>query len=87
MKIVAIMIGRGGSSLKDKNILPVFGVPLLCYAASAAKRSRFISDFYISSDCPKILEVGNKIGVIRKLNAINIYILKQRRAVMLFIMH
>tara|TARA_B100000575_G_C22996028_1_gene574152 strand:+ start:130 stop:855 length:726 start_codon:yes stop_codon:yes gene_type:complete len=62
LKIVAIMIGRGGSSLKDKNILPVFGVPLLCYAASAAKRSRFISDFYISSDCPKILEVGQKMG-------------------------
>lgn len=56
------MIGRGGSSLKDKNILPVFGVPLLCYAAAAAKRSNFISEFYISSDCPKILDVAFQMG-------------------------
>ena len=62
MKIVAIIIGRGGSSLKDKNILPVHGVPLLCYAAAAAKRSKFINDFYISSDCPKILDTAFASG-------------------------
>jgi CMP-N-acetylneuraminic acid synthetase len=62
LNIIAIMIGRGGSSLKDKNILPVHGVPLLSYAAAAAKRSKFISDFYISSDCPKILKVGFDSG-------------------------
>jgi len=62
LNIVAIMIGRGGSSLKDKNILPVLGVPLLCYAAQAAKRSRFINDFYISSDCPKILDTAFASG-------------------------
>ena len=62
MNIIAIMIGRGGSSLKDKNILPVHGAPLLSYAAAAAKRSKFISDFYISSNCPKILKAGFESG-------------------------
>ena len=62
LNIIAIMIGRGGSSLKDKNILPVHGVPLLCYSAAAAKRSKYISDFYISSDCPKILKVASESG-------------------------
>jgi len=67
LKIIAIMIGRGGSSLKDKNILPVHGVPLLCYAAAAAKRSKYITDFYISSDCPKILSVASDAGY-KKIN-------------------
>jgi len=67
LKIIAIMIGRGGSSLKDKNILPVHGVPLLCFAAGAAKRSKYITDFYISSDCPKILSVAHDAGY-KKIN-------------------
>ena len=62
MNIVALMIGRGGSSLKDKNILPVLGIPLLHWAAAAARRSDHIKRYYISSDCPRILETAGAAG-------------------------
>jgi len=60
--VAALLIGRSGSSLPDKNILPVLGVPLLLYTAAAARRSKWISRFYVSSDCPKILSVAGKAG-------------------------
>lgn len=59
---VALMIGRGGSSLKDKNILSVLGRPLLHYPAIAAKHSKYIGRFYISSDCDKILSSASEVG-------------------------
>lgn len=62
MNVAALMIGRGGSSLTDKNILPVLGVPLLHWAAGAARRSRHIQRFYVSSDCPRILETAGQAG-------------------------
>ena len=62
MNVAALMIGRGGSSLKDKNILPVLGAPLLHWAAGAARRSRHIRRFYASSDCPRILETAAQAG-------------------------
>ncbi|PSJ41683.1 acylneuraminate cytidylyltransferase family protein [Allosphingosinicella deserti] len=64
MNIAALMIGRGGSSLKDKNILPVLGVPLLHWAAGAARRSRHITRFYVSSDCDRILETAAAAGYV-----------------------
>jgi CMP-N-acetylneuraminic acid synthetase len=64
MNVAALMIGRGGSSLKDKNILPVLGAPLLHWAAAAARRSRHIDRFYISSDCPRILETADEAGYV-----------------------
>ena len=62
MTVAALMIGRGGSSLKDKNILPVLGAPLLHWAAAAARRSRHIERFYVSSDCPRILATAGEAG-------------------------
>ena len=62
MNVAALMIGRGGSSLKDKNILPVLGAPLLHWAAAAARRSRHITRFYVSSDCPNILRTAGEAG-------------------------
>ena len=60
--IVALIIGRGGSLLKDKNILPVLGRPLLHYTAAAARESQYIGRFYASSDCPAILEAASVAG-------------------------
>jgi CMP-N-acetylneuraminic acid synthetase len=62
MNVAALMIGRGGSSLKDKNILPVLGVPLLHWAAAAARRSRHVAHYYVSSDCSRILEMAGEAG-------------------------
>ena len=68
MKIVSLIIGRGGSSLKDKNILPVNGFPLIQWSAGAAKRSKYINNYFASSDDPKILsavENMNYLPIIR----------------------
>ncbi len=60
--IVALLTGRGGSSLADKNIIPVLGCPLLAYTAKAAMQNRYIGRYYCSSDCPKILEAAKIEG-------------------------
>lgn len=61
-RIAALIIGRGGSTLTDKNTLPVFGQPLLHYTAAAARASRYIGRFYASSDCKKILDAASMAG-------------------------
>lgn len=62
MKIVALLTGRGNNTLKDKNILPVLGKPLLYYPAMAAKSCPEITDFYVSSDDDKILNAAAECG-------------------------
>ena len=62
MKIVALLTGRGNNTLKDKNVLPVLGKPLLYYPAMAAKACPEISDFYVSSDDDKILNAAADCG-------------------------
>ena len=62
MKIVALLTGRGNNTLKDKNVLPVLGHPLLYYPAMAAKACPEITDFYVSSDDDKILNAAEKCG-------------------------
>jgi CMP-N,N'-diacetyllegionaminic acid synthase len=56
MKCVALLTGRGNNTLKDKNVLPVLGLPLASYPARAAKKVSHISAFYVSSDDDKILQ-------------------------------
>lgn len=63
-RIVALMIGRGGSSLPGKNILPVHGVPLLLWAAAAAERSKYVGRYYISSDDDDIISTAAKAGYV-----------------------
>ena len=62
MKVVALLTGRGNNTLKDKNVLPVLGKPLLYYPAMAAKSCSLISNFYVSSDDPKILDAAADCG-------------------------
>jgi len=62
MKIAALLIGRGNNTLKDKNVLPVLGKPLLYYPAMAAKTCNLITDFYVSSDDEKILKAASDCG-------------------------
>lgn len=61
-KIVALLTGRGNNTLKDKNVLPVLGKPLLYYPAMAAKTCSLITDFYVSSDDQKILNAAADCG-------------------------
>ena len=62
MKIAALLTGRGNNTLKDKNVLPVLGKPLLYYPAMAAKTCNLITDFYVSSDDEKILKATSDCG-------------------------
>lgn len=62
MKIVALLTGRGNNTLKDKNVLPVLGQPLLYYPAMAARACEMITDFYVSSDDEKILNAAADCG-------------------------
>lgn len=62
MKITALLTGRGNNTLKDKNVLPVLGKPLLYYPAMAAKNCKLITDFYVSSDDTKILNAASECG-------------------------
>lgn len=62
MKIAALLTGRGNNTLKDKNVLPVLGRPLLYYPAMAARRCTLITDFYVSSDDEKILNAAAECG-------------------------
>jgi len=62
IKIAALLTGKGGSSLADKNVLPVLGKPLLMYPAGAARLSCYIEHFYVSSDDRKILGIAGGIG-------------------------
>ena len=62
MKIVAILTGRGGSNLKNKNILKINGIPCLQYPCDAAKQVKAIDKFYSSSDDKNILKLTTKLG-------------------------
>lgn len=62
MRIVALLTGRGNNTLKDKNVLPVLGKPLLYFPAMAAKTCEYITDFYVSSDDEKILSAAEDCG-------------------------
>lgn len=48
--------------MADKNILPVHGRPLLYYPAMAAKHASNIDNYYVSSDCIKILSAASSLG-------------------------
>ena len=59
--ICALMIGRAGSrGFPGKNTTEVLGKKLCEYPLIAATRSKYIERIFISTDCPKISEVGKK---------------------------
>lgn len=62
MNIVALLTGRGNNTLKDKNILPVLGKPLMYYPATAVKNSKYVTHKYTSSDDTKILSFSEEYG-------------------------
>ena len=59
---IALLTGRGGSNLKDKNIRIVRGKPVLAYPCMAANRSELFTHLYCSSDDSKILDAALDYG-------------------------
>src|ERR1700692_1415168 len=61
--IAAIMIGRGGSTgLPGKNVMPVFGKPLVAWPLAAAAAVAEIGRIYVSTDGDRIKTIGREYG-------------------------
>jgi CMP-N-acetylneuraminic acid synthetase len=62
-RILAIIPARGGSKgIKNKNIYPIKGKPLLAYTVEAALKSRFIDYVMVSTDSEAIAEAARSCG-------------------------
>lgn len=62
-KNIAIIPARGGSKrLKNKNIYPLLGKPLIAYSIEACLASKYIDQVYVSSDSGEILTIGEEYG-------------------------
>lgn len=63
MSVLCVIPARGGSKgLKDKNIINIYGKPLIVYAIEAALDSKDADRVVVSTDCAKIAEVSIKAG-------------------------
>ena len=63
MKRIAIIIARSGSKgMKNKNILPICGKPLLAYSVEAAVQSGLFDRVILSSDSDEYGEIGKVYG-------------------------
>ena len=62
-KILALIPARGGSKgIKDKNIFPLCGKPLIAYSIEKAKKSKFIDMVLVSTDSEKIASIAKEFG-------------------------
>lgn len=62
---LAVIPARGGSKrLKEKNIYPLNGKPLIEYTIEAVLKSSCFDTVVVSTDCPKIKAVAEKYDVI-----------------------
>ncbi|MCX6235971.1 MAG: acylneuraminate cytidylyltransferase family protein [Bacteroidia bacterium] len=62
--ILALIPARGGSKgLPGKNIKPLLGKPLIEWTIEQAKHSKYIDDFFVSTDCSDIAKVSIQAGI------------------------
>ena len=62
MKVVSLILARGGSKgIPKKNIIDINGNPLLYYTANASLDSD-VNETYVSTDCDKIKKVASNLG-------------------------
>jgi hypothetical protein len=62
--VSALLIGRKGSvGFPGKNTYPILGKPLSFYPMQAAKNSKLVDKVYISTDCPKLMELARQLDV------------------------
>ena len=63
MNAIAIVPARCGSKgFSNKNIAKIEGKTLIEWAIEVAKKSKYITDIYISTDCKKYEEIAIKAG-------------------------
>ncbi|MFA5022265.1 MAG: acylneuraminate cytidylyltransferase family protein [Patescibacteria group bacterium] len=62
-KILGIITARGESkNIPKKNIKIFAGKPLIAYTILAAKKSKYLTDFIVSTDSQKIFNIAKKYG-------------------------
>ena len=60
-KVLGLIPARGGSKgIKDKNLIPINGKPLIAWTIEHAKNSKYIDDIILSSDSGKNYAGGAK---------------------------
>jgi pseudaminic acid cytidylyltransferase len=60
---IAIIPARGGSKrIKNKNIIPFMGKPMIAYALDAAKKSNLFDVIHVSTDSDDIRQVVEGLG-------------------------
>lgn len=63
-RVIAIIPARKGSKgIKDKNIIPIFGKPLIYYTILFAQSCNFIDRVIISTDSKKYKTISEKLGL------------------------
>jgi len=63
MNNIAIITARSGSKgLKDKNILPLAGMPLIAYSIIAARESRMFRNVMVSTDSGHYASIAEEYG-------------------------
>jgi CMP-N,N'-diacetyllegionaminic acid synthase len=61
MNILAIIPARSGSKgVKNKNIIPLIGKPLIYFSIKQVLSSKMITDFMVSTDSKKIANISKK---------------------------
>ena len=61
--ILGVIPARGGSKgIKNKNLYDLSGKPLISYTIEAAKKSKLITDFIVSTDSLEIKKVSESFG-------------------------
>jgi len=63
IKTIAIIGARSGSKgIKDKNIRPLLGKPLMTWIIEAAKKAKLVNRVLVSTDSSKYAEIAKKYG-------------------------
>lgn len=64
MNILCVIPARGGSKgFKNKNIIPLYGKPLIGYTIEAALESKLVNKIVVSTDDRKIAKAANRYRV------------------------
>lgn len=63
IKYLAVIPARGGSKgIPRKNIKVIAGKPLIAWTIEAAKQSKLLDDFVVSTEDPEIARISKKYG-------------------------
>jgi CMP-N,N'-diacetyllegionaminic acid synthase len=62
-KIIATVCARGGSKgVKNKNIRPLGGKPMICYSLDLIRKSGIVDDYIVSTDSKDIMKAVTDYG-------------------------